>query len=59
MPGGLIENLIKSPIIYSVSHFDLGGLGTLFGAAKPTIAPRGDGTDNITSSTPGHVWISG
>jgi len=30
--GGLdIENLIKSSMIYSVSHFDLGGLGTLFG----------------------------
>jgi len=30
--GGLyIENFIKSPLIYSVSYFDLGGLGTLFG----------------------------
>jgi len=40
MPGELdIENLIKSPKIYSVSYFDFGGLGTLFGGAKPTIAP--------------------
>ena len=45
MPEGLdIENLIKSLMIYSVSYFDLGGLGTLFGRTKPTKAPRGDGT---------------
>jgi len=46
VPGGLdIENLIKSPMIHSVPYFDLRGLGTLFGGAKPTKSPRGDGTD--------------
>jgi len=34
-----IENLIKTPMVYSVSYFHLGGLGTLFGEAKPTKAP--------------------
>ena len=33
MPGGLdIENLTKSSMIYSVSHFDLGGLALCLGA---------------------------
>jgi len=36
--------LTKTPLIYSVSRFHLGGLGALFGGAKPTKAPRGDGT---------------
>jgi len=40
VPGGLdIENSMKSPLICSVSYSDLGELGTLFGGAKPTIAP--------------------
>jgi len=30
-------------MIYSVSYFDLLGLGTLFGGDKTIIAPRGDG----------------
>ena len=38
--GGLdIENLIKTRMIYSVSYFNLGGIGTLFGGVKPTKAP--------------------
>jgi len=50
--GGLdIENFIKSPLIYSVSYFDLGGLGTLFGGVKPTKAPRGDGTGHMFTQT--------
>ena len=38
--GGFdIENLIKSPMIYSTSYFDLGGgLGTFVWGAEPTIA---------------------
>ena len=40
-----IESLTKTPMVYSVSYFSLGGLDTLFGGAKPTKAPpRGDGT---------------
>jgi len=39
-----IIKLNKIPLIYSVSRFNLGGLGALFGVAKPTKAPRGDGT---------------
>jgi len=32
VPEGLdIENLIKSPMIYSASYFEFGGLGSLFG----------------------------
>ena len=44
--GGLdIIKLTKTPLIYSVSRFSFGGLGALFGGAKPTKAPsRGDGT---------------
>jgi len=39
--GGLdITKLTKTPLIYSVSRFNLGGLG----AAKPTKDPRGNGT---------------
>jgi len=34
----------KAALIYSVSRFNLGGLGVLFGGAKPTKAPRGEGT---------------
>ena len=50
-PGGLdIEKLIKPPMIYSVSYFDLWGLSTLFGGDKPTKAPRGDG--NVLVSMP-------
>jgi len=39
-----IIKLTKTPLIYSVSRFNLGELGDLFGEAKPTKAPRGDGT---------------
>jgi len=35
----------KTLFIYSISYFNLGGLGALFGVAKPTKGPRGDGTD--------------
>jgi len=30
-----IENLIKIPLIYSVSYFHFGGLGALLGALSP------------------------
>jgi len=44
--GGLdIIKLAKTPLIYSVSRFNLGGIGAMFGGAKPTKAPRGYGTD--------------
>ena len=42
-----IESLTKTPMVYSVSYFYLGGLGTLFGGDNPTNPPpnpRGDGT---------------
>jgi len=44
--GGLdIENLIKSPIIYCVSYFDLGGLVLCLGGLSPSKRPpRGDVT---------------
>jgi len=35
----------KTYFIYSASYFNLGGLGALFGVAKPTKAPSWDGTD--------------
>ena len=38
--GGLeVIKLSKIPLLYSVSRFNLGGLGALFGGAKPTKAP--------------------
>ena len=43
--GGLdIIKLNKTSLIYSVSRFNLAGLGALFGGAKLTKALRGDGT---------------
>ena len=45
-----IIKLSKIPLIYSVSRFNLGGLGALFGGDKPTTAPRGDGTGVIAST---------
>ena len=49
--GGLyIIKLSKIPLIYSVSLFILGGLELCLGGAKPTRAPRGDGTDVIAST---------
>ena len=36
--GGLTFNLTKIPLIYSVSYFNVGGNGTLFGGANPTKA---------------------
>jgi len=36
--------LTKTPLIYSASRFNLGGLRALFGGDKPTKAPCGDGT---------------
>jgi len=43
--GGLdIPKFSKTPLIYSVSYFNLEGLGALFGGAKPTKVPGGDGT---------------
>jgi len=44
VPGGLdIENLIKSPLIYSDSYFDLGVLGTLFGGLSSPKSPVATG----------------
>ena len=37
--------LTKTPLIYSVSRFNLGGLGALFEKTNPTKAPRSDGTE--------------
>ena len=37
--------LTQTPLVYSVSRFNLGGIGALFWGAKPTKTPRGDGTD--------------
>jgi len=31
--------LTKLPLTYSISYFNLGGLGALFGGNKPTKAP--------------------
>ena len=58
MPGGLdIEKLIKPPMIYSVSYFDLGGFsiwgGAIFRASPPKLA-RGDGTATITCQSVAH-----
>jgi len=37
--GGLdIIKLTKTPLFYSISRFNLRGLGALFGGAKPTKA---------------------
>ena len=38
------SSLTKIPLTYSVSYFNLCGLGAAFGRAKPTKAPGGDGT---------------
>ena len=42
--GAWHTNLIKIPLIYSISCFNLGGLGALFEGAKSTKAPSGDGS---------------
>jgi len=42
--GGAWHYKINQNSTYSFSSFNLGGLGALFGGAKPTKAPRGDGT---------------
>jgi len=36
--------LTKIPLIYSVSYFNLGGLGALFEGLNPPKSPPGDGT---------------
>jgi len=36
--------LAKTQLIYSVSYFNLGGFGALFGGISPQKPPRGDGT---------------
>ena len=38
MQGGLTFKFDKIPLIYSASYFNWGGLGALFGRAKPTKA---------------------
>jgi len=46
--GGLDTiKLTKTPLIYSVSRFNLEGLGALFGGISPPKPPRGDGTESI------------
>ena len=48
--GGLdIEIAIITPFISSVSYFNLGGHGALFGRAEPNEAPRSNGTECVTS----------
>jgi len=43
--GGIdIIKLTKTPLIYSVSPFSLGGLGALFGGLSLPKPPRGNGT---------------
>jgi len=39
--------LTKIPLIYSVSYFNLGGLGAVFGGLSPPKPPRGDGADDV------------
>jgi len=46
--GGAWHYKINQNSTYSVSRFNLGGLGALFGGAKPTKPPRGDGTWEAT-----------
>jgi len=44
-------------MIYNVSYFNLGGLGSSFGGAEPTKAPpRGDGTALIPALAPWSVF---
>jgi len=44
--GGLeIIKLIKTPLIYSVARFNLGGLEVCLGGLSPPKPHRGDGTD--------------
>ena len=55
--GGLdIEKMIKPPMTYSVSYFDLRGLSSLFGRSKPTKAPRGDETGSNSKIVPAKVF---
>jgi len=45
--GGLtFQNLAKTPLSYSVSHFNLGGLGVLFGTGT-------EHTSRLARSSPG------
>jgi len=47
----------KTLFVYSISYFNLGGIGALFGGAKPTKDPRGDGTALISGqSSAGFRW---
>jgi len=39
------SNLTKIPLIYSVSYFNLGGLGALFGGLNPPMPPVATGQD--------------
>ena len=41
-----IENLSKSPLIYSVSYFNLGTLRLCLERRSPPKHPRGDGTES-------------
>ena len=41
-----IENLLKSPLLYSISYFNLGGLGLCLHGRSPLKHPRGDGPES-------------
>jgi len=41
--GAWHSNLTKIPLVYSVSHFNLGGLGALFGGLSPPKLPVATG----------------
>jgi len=46
------QKLTKTPLVYSVSFFNFGGFGALFGWAKPSKAPpRGDGTEQTVDKS--------
>ena len=49
--GGLDIKLTKTPLIYSVSRFNLGVFGTLFRGLRTPKTPRGDGTACKSNST--------
>ena len=54
-----ITKLTKIPLVYSVSRFNLGGLGALFGGAKPTKAPpwRRDWCNTVLLNGLGLMWM--
>ena len=49
------SNLTKIPLTDSVSYFNLGGLGALFGGLTPPRPPMATGLH--TNDAFGHVWF--